>query len=92
MPACPALKSSPKVGMENIRKKSQRQTARLMEGALQHGWRLNTPRDPAERGGTVSIDCPHAKEVKSELIARDILVDFRPAAGVRLSPHFYNRR
>jgi kynureninase len=29
--------------------------------------------------------------VKSELIARNILVDYRPGAGVRLSPHFYNR-
>jgi kynureninase len=29
--------------------------------------------------------------VKTELIARNILVDYRPGAGVRLSPHFYNR-
>jgi len=28
--------------------------------------------------------------VSRELIARDILVDFRPRAGVRFSPHFYN--
>ena len=62
-----------------------------MDGALARGWRVNSPRDPAERGGTISVDCPHAKEVKSELIARNILVDYRPAAGVRLSPHFYNR-
>ena len=90
--AClPGLEIIAQVGMENIRKKSQRQTARLMEGALQHGWRLNTPRDPAGRGGTVSIDCPHAREVTRELLAREILVDFRPAAGVRLSPHFYNK-
>ena len=26
-----------------------------------------------------------------ELVARDILVDYRPQAGIRLSPHFYNR-
>ena len=26
-----------------------------------------------------------------ELVARNILVDYRPQAGVRLSPHFYNR-
>jgi len=37
------------------------------------------------------VDCPHAMAVKSELIARNILVDYRPGAGVRLSPHFYNR-
>jgi len=62
-----------------------------VEGARARGWRVNTPTDPAERAGTVSIECPHAREVTAELLARDILVDFRPKAGVRLSPHFYNR-
>ena len=67
-----------------------RQTARLIELADQHGWRVNTPRDPQRRGGTVSIDMPNAKEVCAELLKRDILVDYRPHAGVRFSPHFYN--
>jgi kynureninase len=26
-----------------------------------------------------------------ELVARDIMVDYRPNAGIRLSPHFYTR-
>jgi kynureninase len=26
-----------------------------------------------------------------ELLARDILVDYRPQAGIRISPHFYNQ-
>jgi len=90
--ACqPGLEILAEVGIEKIRAKSQRQTQRLMEGATARGWRVNTPRDPAERGGTVSIECPNAFEVKNELIARDILVDYRPGAGVRISPHFYNR-
>jgi kynureninase len=25
-----------------------------------------------------------------ELLAREVICDFRPGAGVRLSPHFYN--
>ena len=79
------------IGVERIRAKSMRQTERLIQGALARGWRVNSPRDPAERGGTVSVDCPHAHEVMRELVARDILVDFRPKAGIRLSPHFYNR-
>jgi kynureninase len=62
-----------------------------MEGAKSRGWRINTPENCAERAGTVSIDCPHAAEVCRELLAREILVDYRPKAGVRLSPHFYNR-
>ena len=46
---------------------------------------------PEKRGGTVSIDMPDAQEVCSELLRRDILVDYRPRAGVRMSPHFYTR-
>ncbi len=61
-----------------------------MGGALARGWHVNTPRNAAERAGTVSIDCPHAYEVMRELVARDILVDYRPKAGIRISPHFYN--
>jgi kynureninase len=90
--ACqPGLEIISAVGVEAIRDKSIRQTARLIAGAESQGWRVNSPRDSAERGGTVSIDCPHAREVTAELLARDVLVDFRPKGGVRLSPHFYNR-
>ena len=77
--------------MEAIRKKSVQQTERLIAGAEARGWRVNSPFETGERGGTVSIDCPHAREVTAELIAREILVDFRPGGGIRLSPHFYNR-
>lgn len=90
--ACqPGLEILAKAGIEAIREKSMRMTARLFDSAKSHGWRVNTPEDRAERAGTVSVDCPHAAEVCRELLAREILVDFRPKAGVRLSPHFYNR-
>jgi kynureninase len=89
--ACqPGLDIIAQIGVEPIRENSMRQTARLIHGAQARGWRVNSPGDPAERGGTVSVDCPHAAEVTRELLARDILVDFRPKAGIRLSPHFYN--
>ncbi|HEV2115375.1 MAG TPA: aminotransferase class V-fold PLP-dependent enzyme [Terriglobales bacterium] len=86
----PGLKIISEVGLSKIREKSMRQTARLIELADQHGWRVNTPRDPQKRGGTVSIDMPNSKDVCAELLKRDILVDYRPNAGVRFSPHFYN--
>ena len=88
--AAPGLKIIAEVGVQNIRQKSLRQTARLIELADEHGWKVNTPRDPSQRGGTVSIDMPTSKEVCAELLKRDILVDWRPKAGVRMSPHFYN--
>jgi len=90
--ACqPGLDILNKAGIPAIREKSMRMTAQLFDSAKAHGWRLNTPENPVERAGTVSVDCPHAAEVCRELLAREILVDYRPKAGVRLSPHFYNR-
>ena len=89
--ARPGVKIITEVGVAAIREKSKRQTNRLIELADQRGWRVNTPRDPEQRGGTVSIDMPDAYEVCRELLQRDILVDYRPQAGVRFSPHFYTK-
>ena len=90
--ACqPGLDILNQVGIDAIREKSTRLTAHIMASAGARGWRVHTPEHPAERAGTVSVDCPHAAEVCRELLARDILVDWRPQAGIRLSPHFYNR-
>ena len=90
--ACqPALDILNQAGIAAIRAKSIRMTTLLLQGAQSRGWRVNTPENSADRAGTVSIDCPHAYEVCRELLAREILVDYRPKAGVRLSPHFYNR-
>jgi kynureninase len=90
--AClPGLDIVNQIGISAIRAKSICTTTRLLEGARSRGWCVHTPANPAERGGTVSIDCPHAYEVCRELLSREILCDYRPQAGVRLSPHFYNR-
>jgi len=32
---------------------------------------------------------PHGYEVSETLLANDILVDYRPNAGIRVAPHFY---
>jgi kynureninase len=89
--ARPGLKIIAEVGMERVREKSKRQTSRLIELASGHGWRVNSPRKAENRGGTVSIDMPDAEEVCRELLKRDILVDYRPKAGVRMAPHFYTK-
>jgi kynureninase len=88
--ALPGLKIIREAGVERIREKSKKMTARLIELADQRGWKVNAPRDPELRGGTVAIDMPNSYEVCQELLRRDVLVDFRPRAGVRFSPHFYN--
>jgi kynureninase len=95
-PVIPALYASaegPKIlrraGIAAIRAKSVRQTTRLIEMADERGFTVRAPRDPDRRGGTVAVDMPHAYEMSQYLLARDILVDFRPGAGIRIAPHFY---
>jgi kynureninase len=78
------------VGVAAIRAKSLRLTRRLMDGALARGYRVNTPLDDGERGGTVTIDAPGGAETAQELIRREVIVDYRPGAGIRMAPHFYN--
>ena len=72
-----------------VREKSLRQTDRLLALADSRGLRSATPRDPSRRGGTVAVDFDNSLEVSRELNARDVVVDFRPGVGIRLSPHFY---
>jgi len=89
--AKPGLRIVKEAGVQNIRAKSKRQTAKLIELADARGWKVNTPRDPEKRSGTVSIEMPNSKEVAAELNRRDVVVDWRPQAGVRFSPHFYTK-
>jgi kynureninase len=96
-PNVPALASAragyeivAEIGVAAIREKSLRLTRRLMDAAVTHGWRLNTPEADAARGGSVVIDVPGADAVTTELIRRGVIVDYRPGAGIRLAPHFYS--
>jgi kynureninase len=78
------------VGVPAIREKSLRLTRRIMDHALRHGYRLNTPLADAERGGAVIVDVAGGDIVSAELIRRNVIVDYRPGAGIRIAPHFYN--
>jgi kynureninase len=93
VPALYAAVEGPRIlrraGIEAIRAKSVRQTSRLIELAEARGYRVSAPRDPARRGGTVAFDVPHAYEVAQYLLSRDVVIDYRPGAGIRVAPHFY---
>jgi kynureninase len=65
-------------------------TRRIISAAQAAGHRLNTPLDDHERGGSVIIDVPNAEAAANELIRRNVIVDYRPGAGIRMAPHFYN--
>ena len=95
IPALYAAAEGPKIlrraGVPAIREKSMRLTSRLIELADQRGYPVNAPRDPAQRGGTVAVDVPHGYEVTQHLLSRNILVDHRVGAGIRIAPHFFTR-
>jgi len=78
------------IGAERIRRRSLALTTRLMAAARDAGFEVRTPDDPERRGGTVSVWHPEAERLCQQMIERQVICDFRPGAGVRLSPHFYN--
>ena len=78
------------IGVAPIREKSLRLTRIMMDAAKKNGWRLNTPEGDHERGGSVVIDVPDGMRKSEGLIKAGVIVDYRPNAGVRIAPHFYN--
>ncbi len=79
------------IGVAPIRAKSQRQTQLLIQLADEANIEVRSPRNPAERGGAIILGVPDSfgRQLVSQLAERQILIDFRPGAGLRLSPHFY---
>jgi len=77
------------VGVDRIREKSVRQTSLLIALADQYGYEVVSPRDSALRGGTVTLNPPESYAVSRELLARNIKIDYRANAGIRIAPHFY---
>jgi len=78
------------IGVETIRLRSLALTRRLIDRAQAAGWPLNTPLDDHRRGGAVILDVPDGKAIAEALIQRGVIVDYRPDAGIRMAPHFYN--
>lgn len=79
------------IGVAKIREKSLRQTRRMIELAESKGFSVRTPKSDTRRGGYIAIDVPHGAAVVKALEKREILCDYRPGSGIRLSPHFYTK-
>ena len=78
------------IGVERIRERSLAQTQLLIDLADAAGFEVVSPREGARRGGSVVLRVPEFPAVHAELEARGVLCDFRPDAGIRLGPHFFN--
>lgn len=71
-------------GSAAIRAKSIALTAFAIELLDAAGLEVVTPRDPARRGGQVSVRCEDAAGVARALVERGVVPDFRPPDLVRL--------
>jgi kynureninase len=78
------------IGVERIRANSLRQTDLLIRLADAAGFGIASPREPDRRGGTVTVHVDEFPAVHKELAERQILCDFRPDAGIRIGPHYFN--
>lgn len=78
------------VGADAVRRRSIELTSQAVTQALEADLQLNSPQAANERGGHVTVNFPEAQDACAELIRRRFIVDYRPKAGIRIAPHFYN--
>jgi kynureninase len=88
--AVPGYQAIRDIGVPTITERSVSLTQPLLEGALERGFTVRSPHDPARRGGHVTIDPGDSERVHDELLRRGFSVDHRPGVGIRVGPHFYN--
>jgi len=79
------------IGVSRIRDKSLVLTQAIIDKVDELGWKLNTPREPARRGGSVVFDFVGSADVCRELNRRRFFCDHRPGVGIRIAPHFYTK-
>jgi len=88
--AIPGLDIIESVGVVEIFAESQRRTQLMIDVAAERGWTINTPVNKNQRGGSVMIGVENASSMVERLAERKVFVDWRPDAGLRMSPHFFN--
>ena len=77
-------------GIDRIREKSVALTDYLIdlvdEELADHGYDVGTPREPARRGGHVSLEHEEAYGISQALRDRGVVTDFRPPNVIRVCP------
>jgi len=86
----PGLKIIEEVGVQTIQAESQRRTEWMIDFALERGWKVNSPRDVNQRGGSVMVYVEDGPAMVRRLAERKVFVDCRPGVGLRVSTHFFN--
>jgi kynureninase len=57
---------------------------------LGKGWKVNSPLEVNQRGGSVMIYVEDGPAMVKRLGERKVFVDCRPGVGLRMSAHFFN--
>ena len=86
----PGLQIIEEVSVKTCRAESERRTEWMIDFALERGWKVNSPRDVNQRGGSVMIYVEDGPAMVQRLNERGVFVDCRPGVGLRMSPHFFN--
>src|SRR5689334_15671749 len=86
----PGLQIIEEVGLPTIRAESERRTQSMIQFALDKGWKVNSPLDVNQRGGSVMVYVEDGPAMVKRLGERKVFVDCRPGVGLRMSPHFFN--
>jgi len=86
----PGLQIIDEVGVQTIRAESERRTQWIIDFARERGWKINSPLDVNQRGGSVMIYVEDGPTMVKRLAERKVFVDCRPGVGLRMSAHFFN--
>jgi kynureninase len=77
------------VGIPTVRRRHMELSQRLLEGALERGWRARSPREARQRTSIVTLEHPDPHSAVTALRAQGVICDARPGL-IRLSPHYFN--
>lgn len=78
------------LGIENIERRIKKLGTLLVEGLLEAGFDIQTPKEEARRL-YVNVKAKNNRELERELYRNKIKVSAR-VGGLRVSPHFYNKK
>jgi kynureninase len=85
-----SLKIFNEVGIQNIREKSLKITAYMMDlidhELTPYGFSIGNPREDHRRGGHVALEHEEALRINAALKERGVIPDFRPPNVIRLAP------